>query len=186
MTPDGKTAYVFAGRQVVPIDTTTNKAGRPVTVGHVAGFPDGLAITPDGKFVLAVFGVSAGHGGSATITPISTSANRAGRALALHGLAQGMAIAPDGETAYIALAHSVVPLHIAADMLGKSIELPAGLGDLGGALVVTADGKTLYVLSATAAGGRQTGLVYPVSTATDKVGRPVRVGGAPFELVIEP
>jgi DNA-binding beta-propeller fold protein YncE len=187
ITPDGKTAYVSRGREVVPIDTATNKAERPITVGQVQGSVSELAITPDGRTVLAFFGENAGaRGQSTTLTPISTSTNRAGRTIVLSNEEHGVAFAPDSRTAYISLARSVVPLRIAADRLGKPIKIPGGLGDFGGSLVITANGKILYVLAADTAGGRHSGLVYPVRTATGTVGRPIRVGGEPSGLVIAP
>ena len=47
ITPDGKTAYVDGDQPtgaVIPINTATKRAGKPIKVGR---FPDGMAITPN-------------------------------------------------------------------------------------------------------------------------------------------
>ncbi len=70
-TPAGKTAYVVGPPDVVtPINTATNKAGRPIKVGRG---PDCLAITPDGRTLYVV------SLDSNTVTPINTATNKAGR-----------------------------------------------------------------------------------------------------------
>jgi DNA-binding beta-propeller fold protein YncE len=57
-------AYVGPSPDTTPINTTTNKAGRPITVG-----PDGgpMAVTPDGKMLYVVNG-----GGWQAVTPVNT------------------------------------------------------------------------------------------------------------------
>jgi hypothetical protein len=43
-TPDGKTVYVVASNEVVPVNTATNQPGQPIRVPY--GMPGGAVITP--------------------------------------------------------------------------------------------------------------------------------------------
>jgi DNA-binding beta-propeller fold protein YncE len=185
ITPDGKTAYVSAGREVWPIDTASNKAGRPITVGHVAGSVSDLAITPNGRTVLAFYGESFDGSQSTTLTPISASTNRVGRALLLSSEEYGVAFAPDSKTAYLVLSSGVVPWRIATTTLGKPIGFPGGPG---ASPVLTANGKTLYVLAGLPPAA-PVARVFPIRTTTKTAGKPIRVGPArsdPIDLVIAP
>ncbi len=79
ITPDGKIVLVaaFGGHAVIPVNTATNKAGRPIRVGLG---PVAIAITPDGTMAyVANFGDGRVQG--RTVTPIRIAALRAGRAI---------------------------------------------------------------------------------------------------------
>jgi len=67
------TAYVASsdGYTVVPVNTVTNKAGKPIKVGPG---PEAIAITPDGKTAYVANG---GLPYSDTVTPIRTATNTA-------------------------------------------------------------------------------------------------------------
>ena len=50
IAPNGKTAYVIAYRDVVPVDLSTDVAGTPIPTPLPAGGADlGIAVTPNGK-----------------------------------------------------------------------------------------------------------------------------------------
>ena len=67
------TAYVASsdGHTVVPVNTVTNKAGKPIKVGPG---PEAIAITPDGKTAYVANG---GLPYSDTVTPIRTATDTA-------------------------------------------------------------------------------------------------------------
>jgi YVTN family beta-propeller protein len=78
ITPDGKTAYLFAGGDTfIPISTTTNTAGQPIQLGsdcHSQRFVQpniGIAITPDGKTAYVAC--------EGAVVPISTATNTPGK-----------------------------------------------------------------------------------------------------------
>jgi YVTN family beta-propeller protein len=79
------TAHVvnFLSDSVTPINTATDRAGRPIPVGCS---PDAIAITPDGRTAYVVNGVSE------TVTPISAATNRAGRPIPVGSLPGAIAI----------------------------------------------------------------------------------------------
>jgi DNA-binding beta-propeller fold protein YncE len=116
ITPNGKTAYVVitaivgAGSiGVVPIQTATNTAGKPIPVGF---FPFRIAITPDGKTAYAT--------SFSGLTPINTATNTPGKPI--KGLGGPIAITPDGTTVYAGSSdHTVTPVSTATNTPGKAI-----------------------------------------------------------------
>ena len=116
---------------------------------------------------------------------------RANRAHA-YGAAGGLAITPDGQAIYFADKalkdlDRVIPFSTAADTAGKLIKVDGMVY----AIAVTPDGNTAYVASepsqkpaVTCTG--QTGVVTPISTATNRPGRPVRVACDPYAVVVTP
>src|SRR5271165_3852974 len=75
------TAYVILngadGGTVTPINTVTNKAGKPIKLkgGNHPYFGDVIGVTPDGRTVYAA------GAGADTVSPISTATNKAGKAI---------------------------------------------------------------------------------------------------------
>ena len=116
ITPNGRTAYVVitaivgAGSVgVVPIQTTTNRPGKPIRLGF---FPFRIAITPNGKTAYAT--------SDSGLTPINTATNTPGKAI--KGLSGPIAITPDGTTVYAGSSnHTVTPVNTATNRPGKAI-----------------------------------------------------------------
>lgn len=145
ITPDNKTVYVlnsttFNASSVTPIDTQTNTASQPITVGN--GAYD-LALTPDGNTLYVT------NTASSNVIPIDTATHTAGTPISVPGTPFGIAITPNGTTAYISLTSTdtnnpggiVIPLDIATNTLGNAINV--GLTPV--AVAITPDGSTAYV-----------------------------------------
>jgi YVTN family beta-propeller protein len=161
---------------IIPIDTATNKAGKPIRVGF--GFQ--IAITPDGKTAYVL------DPNNFKVTPISTATNTAGKPIPI-GRSRNdgpwfIAITPDGKTVYVANTgrNTVVPIQTATNTAGRPI--PVSPGPEG--IAITPDSKTAYVVSEPPHGGN--GAVTPISTATNTPGKPIPVSGISFEIVITP
>src|ERR1019366_1816311 len=92
-------------------DPATNTAGPPIPVGS---YPEGIAITPDGKTAYVANYISD------TVTPIATATNTAGPPITTGNTPQGIAITPDGKTAYVANNSSgtVTPIATATNTAG--------------------------------------------------------------------
>ncbi len=93
MTPNGKTVYVAdrGSGAVVPVNTATGKAGKPIKVGSEPTF---IAITPDSK--TAYVATSDG------IYPIRTATNKIEKPIKIRNfVATAIAITPDGRTAWV-------------------------------------------------------------------------------------
>ena len=78
-----------------------------------------------------------------TITPISTATNRVRRPIPGRYFPAGIAITPDGKTAYVlnGLSGTVIPISTATNTPGKPIKV----GIDPGVIAITPDGKTAYV-----------------------------------------
>ena len=90
----------------------------------------------------------------------------------------GIAIAPDGQTAYVTNAGSasVTPINLVTASAGPPI--PVGLKPQG--IVVTPDGRTVYSANITS------GTVTPISTETRLPGAPIQVGSGPLLMAVHP
>ncbi len=168
------TAYVanLNSDSVTPIDTATNTAGTPITVGTR---PYSIAITPDGS---TAYVVNDGSGGTGTVTPIDTATNTAGTPITVGSGPTGIAITPDGSTAYVVndSSDSVTPIDTATNTAGT----PITVGSAPSQIAITPDGSTAYV---TTIGSDS---VTPINTATNTAGTPITVGSHPVGIAITP
>jgi len=140
-----------------------------------------------GLAAVFVFVVSAGFAGRAwsasytayvgsrdgTVTPIATGTNTPERPINIIGDAYGVAVSPDGSTAYITNGGTLTPIATATSALGSSLSVPDGAV----AVAITPDGKTAYVGACCSYG-----LVTPITLATDTVGTAIPVGPYPFSV----
>ncbi len=140
ITPDGATLYaanfgafevvngqvmqISDGTTVTPIDTATDTAGTPITVGSE---PSSVAITPDGATAYVM------NLASSTVTPIDIATNSAGSPITLNATLTGtpgfqIAITPDGTTAYVVTRNNtLVPI----DTAHNTTETPIPVGPFG-------------------------------------------------------
>jgi YVTN family beta-propeller protein len=117
--------------------------------------------------------------GGGSVTPIDLASGKAGEEIKLGGEPYGIAITPDGKTAYVASFSSsgtVTPIEVAANKAGTPITLGKQLSGI----AITPDGKTVYV---TNSGGST---VTPIEVATNKAGTPITVGKQPNGIAITP
>ena len=110
VTPDGRTVYVGNTGSVTPIDARTRTAGAPIPV---IGAED-IALTPDGATAYVTGTLSDSTGStSGRVTPIDTATNKAGAPIAVGSAPAGIAITPNGKTAYVAESGAVWPIDLA-------------------------------------------------------------------------
>jgi DNA-binding beta-propeller fold protein YncE len=134
ITPDGRTLYVgTAGGPtcaVVPINTATGTAGKPIRLGSRP--PEEMAIAPDGKTVY----IANPEGPPGAVVPISTATNTAGKPIPVGGVVT-IGLPPGGQTLYAAaLAGNsllggrakVVPISVATHTPGTPIRIPIRVG----------------------------------------------------------
>jgi DNA-binding beta-propeller fold protein YncE len=193
ITPNGKTLYVtwpnLRGKgpaYVVPISTATNTREKAIKIEN-ASFV-GLVMNPDGRDVYAIAQLRKGN----EIIPIATATNTAGKPLTVDAAGGGSYIAPDGQLLYlvnfsITQTTEVIPFSTATGTLGKPIKIHGFVYDV----AFSPDGSTAYVASeppqkpsATCTG--QTGVLTPISTATNLPEHPIRVACDPYELAVTP
>lgn len=158
-SPDGKTVYAASGSspaqrgEVTPIDTATNRAGRPIPVGPL---PEGLTFGPGGKTLYVT------DAGDSTVTPVNVADGTAGQPISFgQGESNWNAtvITPDGKTVYVLNGSQLIPIDTTAGVAGTPIALHASpvpvtgatAGNAGPAaqlgaspLVLSPNGTTLY------------------------------------------
>jgi len=210
VAPDGMTAYVVDGpdNTVVPIDLVTDTVERPVG-GSVFVGPDAIAIAPDGETAYVVDGGSATTPGG--ITPVTlTGTSAVPKTTVAIGAADdhpdAIAIAPDGETAYVVdapdngTAATVTVVDLAVTPLTTS-QLGVSFTQTGSTYTasalkgagVTPAGTALELVGTAATGSGSTrvteDVVVPVSLGTTpSVGTPLVVASAsaPDAIAISP
>ena len=156
---------------VVPVDLATNAASAPIKIPQpsFSSLETTAAATPNGR---TVYELAMTGGVGATVTPIDTATNTAGPTIALNGLEDtGIAVAPDGTTAYVSTDSGVVPISTATNTAGKLINT----GRSGSwAMAFTPNGKTLYAVNPFG-GPRAAPTVTPIRTATNTALRPIKI-----------
>jgi YVTN family beta-propeller protein len=184
MTPNGKTLYVVNGAYVC-----------------ILAGPDGRNRTSPDCFAPAQ------PAGDGNVTPINTATNKVGKPIDFQGYARLIAITPNGRSAYVLSVELgpqgwVTPINTATGTAGKAITL--GTGSNPGAIAITPNGKTVYVTATVARGvcgsadcgggspaaGYAAGSVYgtltPISAATSKPGKAIKVSGGAGAIAIIP
>jgi len=189
VAPAGKTAYVACRTgyqsEIVPINTFTNSAERPIAINadlsfdHLyEGFQD-IVITPDGKTAYVLD--DAYSNGISIVTPVNLATGRAGKTIDLANVGTiepaTMAMTPDGKTIYVlGEAGTVVAISTATNSIEKTVNVGT-VGDP--SIAIMPDGKTAYV------DGGGSDIVTPINTATNTAGKPIDVGNAQ-SIVITP
>jgi DNA-binding beta-propeller fold protein YncE len=188
MTTDGGTLYVLGNsHDVVPIRTATNTALPPIPVGTSRDNWSDIVVSPAGATAYVLSGSPARNGGQ--LTPISTATNTAQRPITVPGVVLGLAISPDGQTAYVTAhmhrGYVLLPIDLATRTVLTPVRLPARFWEFGG-VVFTPDGRMAYV--AMSAPGTQRGTaIIPIMTASNTAQTPIRVGlSTPTAIAVSP
>jgi DNA-binding beta-propeller fold protein YncE len=107
-----------------------------------------IAMTPNGKTAYVVAGVQGGKPYDNSVIPIDLATDRALAPIRLKasGLASGVVISPDGQTAYVLSPRAVTPINTATNEAGSAIKLPDADG-LAYDIAQTPNGKRIYLVS---------------------------------------
>ena len=189
ITPDGKTLYDVSWTRrgpsyVIPILTATNTPEKPIKIQNADTV--GVLMNPDGK---TVYAFAQSTTGTTEIVPISTATNTPRKAVSTGQTDGAVAIAPGGQVLYLIDygPNGVIPFSTTTNTAGKLIKVDG----MPSAIAFSPNGNTAYVASepsqkpaVTCTG--QTGVVTPISTATNRPGRPVRVACDPYAVVVTP
>ena len=193
ITPDGKTLYDVswtnegdAPSYVIPISTATNTPEKPIKIQNADTV--GVLMNPDGRTVYAFAQSRAGT----EIIPIATATNTPEKPVSGGGNG-ALAITPNGQILYLVkysiktVTSGVIPFATATNTPAKQIKIDGWPY----AIAVTPDSNTAYVASEPRQGPAvtctgQTGVVTPISTATNLPGRLIRVACDPYAIVVTP
>ncbi len=170
ITPDGSAAYVaeYSAGVIIPIDLATNQPGTPITLGSDQGAPvaspGGVAVSPDGSTLW----VNADGNSDDVLVPINLATGSAGAPVVLTSYpgAEGVAITPDGKTAYaVNYQNGVIPVTLATRSAGGAISLGSSNPE---GIAISPDGSTAWVTES--AGGTGAGAVVPIAVPGGTVG----------------
>jgi YVTN family beta-propeller protein len=116
--------------------------------------------------------------GGDTVTPFDIATGVPGPAISVGTTPKGIAITPDGTTAYVANYGSgtVTPIYVDAGLTGPAIDV----GNKPDQIAITPDGSTAYVTNF------GSGDVTPIDTVTGVAGSPITVGSDPDGIAITP
>ena len=115
--------------------------------------------------------------GGNNVTPLDFATGTLGTPIPVGVNPLGIAIAPNGLTAYVANnPGSVTPINLVTDTPGPAI--PVGPNADG--VAVSPDGSTVYVAVASRNG------IVPINTTTNRPGTPIPAGNAPVAIAITP
>ena len=173
VSPDGGRVYVSSedATQVSVIDTATDAVVNTLALG---AFPEGMALSRDGRtLVAAVFGID-----KVDLIDTATMTVTARFDVAK---AHGVALAPDGATAYVgaqdAPDHNAI---VVLDVPGRKVAAQVPLKQSPRGLTVSPDGKSLYFTTANSAS------VEVMDTATNAVAAEIPVGPIPHQIAFTP
>lgn len=165
---------------VVPVDASAGTLSKAISLSGLV--PVSVAVTPNGKTVFVV-GVGSDQDGSpGSVIAIDTATRDLANPLKVGTSPQEILITPDGKTAYVldgidaattpaTTPVTVLPISTATHVAGKPIKV----GTLPNQMVMSPNGKLLYVLDTSSSGsGKPTGIT-PVDTATNAAGRAIDV-----------
>ncbi|MFM2352664.1 MAG: hypothetical protein RLZZ608_70 [Actinomycetota bacterium] len=186
ITPDGTTAYVtnaFSGTISI-IATASNTVIVAISVGEG---PGGVAITPDGAtaYVLKYFRrtESGTYENDSMVTVVSVATMSVTDTFSVGDSPNGVAITPDGTTAYVTNSQSntISAINTATNTVIATI--PAGKnpdGDSPGGVDMTPDGTTVYITN------DLSDTVSAIDIATNTVTTVIPVGDSPLDVAITP
>jgi YVTN family beta-propeller protein len=187
LTPDGKTAYVISDTGFeYPITLATGEVGNPSLIPSNS---DAFAIASSDTAYIA-------DAADATLRPLSLSSGSLGQPINLDSTTpDGIAISPDGATAYITssaggtvapdvarrsatteTSGTITPVSLSTGTIG----VPIQTGGEPSGIAISADGSTAYVTDL------NSGNLTPVTLATGVLGTPISVGAQPSAIALVP
>jgi hyaluronoglucosaminidase len=169
LAPDGGTLYVADGRALTPISTATDRAGQPIRFG--VALKD-VVISPDGR--TAYVSQMPGMAGPGTVFPVDLVTGQILAPIKLAGGVTSLLLTPDGKT-LLAVSQSAGSATLIRTATRSVLATVTVGGSPPSGSAITPDGRTAYVL-----GGRNA--VIPISIATGKAGRAIKLIGFPTGL----
>jgi YVTN family beta-propeller protein len=177
VSPDGRFVYVdlFVDSAVAVIDTATDHVVRKIPVGGVN--PYGMALSASGN-TLYTANVDEADNRSSTVSVIDLLTNTVTAVIAGFNASEGVAVSPDGGTAYAASINTNVLSIIDATTRVVTRTANVGAGPQG--VMVSPDGFAIYTANSGA------GTVSVVDATSFVLTRTVQVGTTPAELAFSP
>jgi YVTN family beta-propeller protein len=172
VAPDGKRVYVAAGEgsSLVVVDAEARRVSELI---RLRGFPQDVAVTPDGRFAYVT-----SSGNANEVLVVSTSTNRLVASIGNTLLPVGLAVTPDGKFVYVATYRGVAVIDTNSQKLKELIEM--GIDEIRAGVAVTPDGKQVLIAQ------RTSDSIAVIDTSTNRIVRTISVGDAPWGVTVAP
>ena len=173
VTPDGRRVYVSSedATELSVIDTATDKVIKTLDLGRS---PEGMALSRDAKTLLvAIFDIG-------KLDVIDTATFKIAAQVSV-AKPHGVALAPDGRTAYVG--SQDVPDHnaiVVVDIPGRRVTARLPVDQTPRGLTVSPDGKSMYFTEANSAD------IQILDTSTNKIATQIPVGPIPHQIAFTP
>jgi hypothetical protein len=199
VAPDGRLAYLpGVGCAVLPRGGPIENLGivtpirlgrmtvaKPIVVGRDRGegnySPNRVAFAPDGRTAWVTYP------GTNKVIEINAVSGRLVRSVRAGYDRDGLTVTPDGKWVYVTGAsNNVAAIRTSTGKVTVIKAVPdsaASMYDGATGIAVAPDGRTVYVLNLR---GHHPGSMTPIRVATNKPGKPIRVGFDPISIVIVP
>ena len=179
--PDGRRIYAAGDNLVAILHAHTLELLDSLELpayGSALGNPQGIAISPDGRWLLLS---EAAPGGRVTVVDIEDDLRVANTLTMPAGSTpRGLAVHPNGRYAYIAVSGSVNNIQV-YDLFAGVLEAPIEIGDDPVAVGLTPDGERLLIVNA--AGASLVSYLFDSGTAETHAFNP---GSEPRALAVTP
>jgi YVTN family beta-propeller protein len=114
-----------------------------------------------------------------SITAVDTATGQVIKTIKVPSQPAAVALAPNGKTLYLADSQGITPVNLSAGTAGRSVSVGHSEASFL-QIAITPDSKTAYVAN------YDTNSVVPIDIATNRAGKPIRVGSAPDAIAITP
>jgi DNA-binding beta-propeller fold protein YncE len=188
VSPDGRTIYLasWSDNIITPVSAATGKAGQRIVIrggAPGANIGDGLAITPDGRTLFATVTDRMGQG-ARPLARIDLRTGKETGQISLPGGVSSFVMSRDGKTLYAETGDGEL-IAVNAATGRPEREFAVSSRPLGQAMMLTPDGRTLYITTLSD-DLDPIGAVVPVDLRTGAVGLDISVGWDPASLAITP
>jgi hypothetical protein len=174
VAPNGKFAYVLGQQDVIPIRVATSTGLSPIPVP----WDEGIVFSADGGTAYALSAHDKQRLGE--LIPISTTTNAVGRPIYLGFWADNMVGVPRSGVAYVEDSNgSIVPVNLSTGTAGKHIQANA----MPIRMIVSPDGKALYLFSIQEGGVVAAFRLTEISTARNVVVKNISIKGLTLGLL---
>lgn len=176
------TVYVAdaGSSSLTPVLVPTGIAGRAIRMYGL--LPVAVAVTPNGGTVYVVAVGSDEDGSPGSVIAVDARTETLANPMAVGSSPQAILIAPDGKTAYVlggidaattpgTSQVTVTPIDTASNIAAR----PINVGTLPTSMLMSPNGKLIYVLDTSPSENGEATEITPIETATNRAGPPIKV-----------
>jgi hypothetical protein len=184
-SPDSRSAYITSAASniwVTPVDVATGAQRTPIALPRPSSIIAwDIAVNPKGTTAYVY--------GSTLVTPVDLARGTVLKSVRVPVGANSWAdfeIAPGGSVGYSLVSeNSVFAINTVSNKAIGQISLPRGYVNTRSLAAFAANGSVLYIPAGY--GPSQAGAIVPINTATQQVGKPIKVpDGAPQQIIVVP